>query len=201
MNYRQIFARKNERKKQIKNLCPAIRDDAGIYMFYRWSEEKQKWCVYIGQSQTSVWERCASHLDGYKKKNASHIDKSLFTHKLATQKEDGWQLKILTYCMPEYCNGLEQEYIAQYRKLDAIVYNITIGSQGKGKVDFQERSQERLKRYKNGKNKGKNAILKQIKVYFDKYIDAVVKEPTNKIKQRKLQEFMEILNEADKREN
>lgn len=199
MNYRQIFARKNARKQQIKQLCPDIEDKAGIYMFYRWSEEKQKWCCYIGQSQTSVWERCASHLDGYKTKNASHIDKSLFTHKLATQKKDGWQLKILTYCMPEYCNGLEQEYIAQYRKLDAIVYNVTIGSQGKGKVDFQERSQEKLKRYKNGKSKGKIATLRQIKVYFDKYLDFVIKGKETKIKARKLQEFKELLDEADNR--
>ena len=195
-NYRQIFARKNARKQQIKQLCPDIEDKAGIYMFYRWSEEKQKKCVYIGQAKTSVLDRCASHLDGYKSKNPSHIDKSLYVHKLFTQKSDGWKLKILTYCVAEQCDYLEQEFIRQYRTLDVVeLYNVTIGSQGKGKVDFQERSQEKLKRYKNGKNKGKIAILRQIKVYFDKYLDFVIKEPQNKIKQRKLQEFRELLNE------
>lgn len=193
MNYRQIFAIKNERKKQIKELCPTIQDSSGIYLFYRWSEEKQKTCCYIGQSQTSVWERCASHLDGYKTKNPSHIDKSLYKHKLATQQKHGWHLQILEYCSPEKCNELEQKYIAEYRQYNYDLYNITIGSQGEGKVDFQERSLERLKRYKNGKNKGKNAILKQIKVYFDKYLDVLVKEPTNKIKERKLKEFIELL--------
>ena len=196
MNYRQIFARKNARKQQIKQLCPEIKDSPGIYMFYRWSEEKQKKCVYIGQAQKSCLERCASHLDGYKAKNPSHIDKSLYVHKLFTQKSDGWKLKILTYCTAEQCNYLEQEFIRQYRTLDVVeLYNVTIGSQGKGKFDFQERSQEKLKRYKNGKSKGKIATLRQIKVYFDKYLDFVIKGKETKIKARKLQEFRELLDE------
>ena len=200
MNYRQIFARKNARKQQIKQLCPEIKDSPGIYMFYRWSEEKQKKCVYIGQAQKSCLERCASHLDGYKTKNPSHIDKSLFVHKIATQKPDGWNLEILQYCEPENCNELEQKYIAFYRTLENTeLYNVTIGSQGKGKVDFQERSQEKLKRYKNGKSKGKIATLCQIKVYFDKYLDFVIKGKETKIKARKLQEFRELLDEADNR--
>ena len=195
MNYRQIFAKKNERKKQIKQLCPTIQDTSGIYMFYRWSEEKQKWCVYIGQSQASCLERCASHLNGYKSKNPSHIDKSLKNHGIYDKNNlSGWKLKMLKYCEPQDCNYWEQHFIARYRQIaDAELYNITIGSQGEGKVDFQERSQERLKRYKNGKDKGRNAVLKQVKTYFDKYLDAVIKEPTNKIKEKKLKEFMELL--------
>lgn len=192
--------RKNARKQQIKQICPDIEDKPGIYKFFRVNEQGEI-CVYIGQSVTSVWDRCASHLDGYKTKNPSHIDKSLYKHKLyGDYNRNGWQLVIITYCKPEMCDMLEQVYIDEERKLDYVkVYNITIGSQGKGKVDFQERSQEKLKRYKNGKNKGRNAILKQIKVYFDKYLDFVIKEPQNKIKQRKLQEFREMLNEADNR--
>ena len=194
MNYRQIFARKEARKRQIDLLVPGIQDRPGIYKFFRWKDGK--YCVYIGQSQTSVLERCASHLDGYKTKNPSHIDKSLYKHKLATQIKGGWDLEILQYCEPKDCNELERQYIALYRTLDNTeLYNVTIGSQGEGKVDFQERSQERLKRYKNGKNKGKIATLRQIKVYFDKYLDFVIKEPQNKIKERKLQEFRELLNE------
>ena len=197
MDYRKIYTIKNERKKQIKSLCPNIKEKSGIYLFYRWSEEKQKWCVYIGQSQTSCLERCATHLDGYKSKNPSHIDKSLFVHKLATQKADGWKLKILKYLKPEDCNFWEQYYIDKYRKMNAVspieLYNVTIGSQGKGKVDFQERSQEKLKRYKNGKVKGQNAVLKKVKTYFDKYLDFVIKGKETKIKQRKLKEFEEFL--------
>lgn len=194
MDYRKIYAIKKEREKQIKNLCPTAYDSSGIYMFYRWSEEKQKNCVYIGQSQTSCLERCATHLDGYKSKNPSHIDKSLFVHKLATQKTDGWKLKILKYLKPEDCNFWEQYYIDKYRKMGTVeLYNITIGSQGKGKVDFQERSQEQLKRYRNGKTKGQNAILKKVKTFFDKYLDFVIKGKETKIKQRKLKEFEELL--------
>lgn len=195
MDYKQIYAIKKEREKQIKKLCSNIQNKSGIYLFSRWSSIKQKWCMYVGQSQTSVLERCASHLDGYKKKNPSHIDKSLKAHGLYSEtNRDGWQLKILIYCEPEKCDFWEQYYIFQYRQVETYdVYNITIGSQGKGKVDFQERSQERLKRYKNGKTKGKNAVLKQVKIYFDKYLDYVIKGKPNKIKERKMKEFEELL--------
>lgn len=202
MDFKQIYAIKNERKKQIKSLCSNIKETSGIYMFYRWNEEKQKWCVYIGQSQTSVLERCATHLDGYKSKNPSHIDKSLKAHGLYSKtNKDGWMLKVLLYCEPDKCNLWEQHYIYQHRQVEAYyVYNITIGSQGKGKVDFQERSQEKLKRYKNGKTKGQNAVLKQVKLYFDKYLDYVIKGKPNKIKERKLKEFEELLKGENKNE-
>lgn len=35
MNYIQIIAIKKERRKQIKQLLPSIKDESGIYMFYR----------------------------------------------------------------------------------------------------------------------------------------------------------------------
>jgi hypothetical protein len=194
MDYRQIYSIKQRRKEQIKKLCPDIADKSGIYLFYRWKIEEQKWCMYIGQSQTSVWERCASHLDGYKKKNPSHIDNSLKTHGISTNKTSGWMLRVLCYCRPKECNELEQKYIESYRQGERnIVYNITIGSQGKGKVDFQERNHERLMRYKNGKAKGEKAVLDKIKVYFDKYLDYVIKGKPNKTKERKLKEFEELL--------
>ena len=194
MNYRQIYAIKQKRKAQIKELCPKISEKSGIYLFFRWKIEEQKWAVYIGQAK-NLLERCASHLDGYKTKNPSHIDKSLKKHGICTEATpNGWQLMILQECDYSECDELEKKYIEIYRKEDKhIVYNVTIGSQGKGKVDFQERSQEQLKRYKHGKAQGEKELLERIKVYFDKYLDFVIKGKTNKIKERKLKEFEELL--------
>lgn len=196
MDYRKIYAIKKEREKQILKLCNVIGNyKSGIYLFYRWSKEKKKWCCYVGQATKSMLERCASHLDGYKSKNPSHIDKSLKTHGVySLDNPDGWKLKILCVCPAIDCNHFEQQYIDAYRNLkDVELYNITIGSQGKGKVDFQERSQEKLKRYRNGKTKGQNAILKKVKTFFDKYLDYIIKGKETKIKQRKLKEFEELL--------
>lgn len=195
MDYRQIFAINQKRKEQIKKLCPDIKNKSGIYLFYRWKPEEQKWCLYIGQSKTSVLERCANHLDGYKAKNPSHIDKSIKTHGLYSGDNSlGWNLKILRYCKPEECDELEQQYIDTYRKGERnIVYNITIGGQCEGKVDFQERSQEKLKRYRNGRLKGENAVLTKVKTYFEKYLDFVIKGKPNKIKERKYKEFEEMI--------
>ena len=34
---------------------------------------------------------------------------------------------------------------------------------------------------------------KQVKEFFDKYLDCVIKEPSNKVKERKKKEFEELL--------
>lgn len=103
---------------------------------------------------------------------------------------------ILQECDKKDLDKLEQKYIELYRKEDKhIVYNVTIGSQSKGKVDFQQRSQEKLKRYKNGKAQGEKEILDKVKTFFDKYLDFVIKGKPTKLKERKLKEFEEFLND------
>ena len=194
-NYAQLYTIKQERRKQIKQLLPSIEDKSGIYMFYRKKEDKT--CVYIGLATKSVWDRCSQHLDGYKTKNPSHIDKSLKTHGLySSQNEDGWKLSILTYCSSDKCNELEQMYISHYRSMENIViYNITIGSQGKGKVDFQERNQTKLKSYANGKQIGYEKARKEIALLFTKYLTYNVKK-ANILSQKAKERFEKFLKGA-----
>ena len=198
-NYAQLYAIKQERRKQIKQLLPSIEDKSGIYMFYRKKEDKT--CVYIGLATKSVWDRCSQHLDGYKTKNPSHIDKSLKTHGLySSQNEDGWKLSILTYCSSDKCNKLEQMYISHYRSMENIViYNITIGSQGKGKVDFQERNQTKLKSYANGKQIGYEKARKEIALLFAKYLTYDVKK-ANILSQKAKERFEKFLKGASENE-
>ena len=194
MNYRQIYAIKKKRKEQIKELCPEIDETSGIYIFLRWKKEEKKWCVYIGQAK-NLLERCANHLDGYKTKNPSHIDKSLKTHGIRTKENpEGWLLNVVAKCSIDELDTMEKDFIEYYRKKgNTKLYNITIGGQNEGKVDFQERSQEKLKRYKHGKEQGEKKVLEKVKTYFDKYLDYVIKGKPNKIKERKLKEFEDFL--------
>lgn len=193
MNYKQIFAIRKKRREQILKLYP-MKDESGIYAFTR--NKDGKTVIYVGQSKTSVLDRCAAHLEGYKKKNPSHIDKSLKAHGLRSEDNpDGWNVEILWYCKPSDCDALEKETIAFYRKKGVELYNITVGGQDEGKVDFQERSQEQLKRYRHGKAQGKKEILEKVRTFFAKYLDFVIKGKPNKIKERKLREFKELLGE------
>lgn len=193
-NYRQIYAMKNERKKQILKVNPNIGTGSGIYMFFRTKEETNQFCVYVGQAK-NILERCAGHLEGYKKQNPSHIDLSLKTHGLIIKDYlFGWNVSVLEYCDKSKLNELEQKWIQNYReKENVILYNVTIGSQGTGKVDFQERKQTQLKRYSNGKNFGYEKARKEIKYLFDKYLDFTIKGKPTKLKIKALSKFEEFL--------
>ena len=192
-NYRQIYAIKNERKQQILKVNPNIGTGSGIYNFFRNKEDK--FCIYIGQAK-NILERCVSHLEGYKSKNPSHIDLSLKTHGLITKDPlDGWNVSVLEYCETSKLNELEQKWIDHYRsKENVILYNITVGSQGAGKVDFQERKLTQLKRYSNGKNYGYEKARKEIKHLFDKYLDFSIKGKPTKLKEKAVEKFNNFLN-------
>ena len=190
MNYRQIFARKKAEQEKLLKLNPRLTNNSGIYIFIR--EENGFKYAYIGQA-VHLLDRLVSHLQGYEQ----HIDRSLKKHKLyKADNETGWQLKFFE-CSQDKLDVLEQQTILDYATAGYQLLNKTSGSQGVGKFTIDE-GKER-KGYTQGKNDGKIATLKQIKVYFDKYLDFVIKEPQNKIKARKLQEFRELLNEADNR--
>ena len=64
---------------------------------------------------------------------------------------------------------------------------------GGGQYDKKGFEQEQTNGYYKGLKKGRENQLKEIKVYFDKYIDFVIKGKPNKIKERKLKEFEELL--------
>lgn len=188
-NYRQIFARKEEEKKKLLALNSQLDNQSGIYIFTRF-ENGFKF-AYVGQA-LHLLDRLISHLQGYEQ----HIDRSLKKHKLwSKDNPNGWQIKFI-HCHQENLNAIEQQMILEYATSGYQMLNKTSGSQGTEKFAIVDNQR---KGYLQGKNDGKIAILRQIKVYFDKYLDFVIKEPQNKIKQRKLQEFKELLDEADNR--
>ena len=175
-------------KKLIKLLCPEINNKSGIYLFYRDNEKNEK-CFYVGQAK-DLLNRTAQHLVCKKQ----HIDKSLYVH--GTYREDnpnGWKLKVLYWCSPNNLDYWEQNYIDYFLKKGYKSYNVTGGGQFNKKKDIGERQQTKLKSYKNGKDLGYEKARKQVKQYFEKYLDYVIKDKTNKIKEKKLKEFEEFL--------
>ena len=188
-NYRQIFARKEEEKKKLLALNSQLDNQSGIYIFTRF-ENGFKF-AYVGQA-LHLLDRLISHLQGYEQ----HIDRSLKKHKLwSKDNPNGWQIKFI-HCHQENLNAIEQQMILEYATSGYQMLNKTSGSQGTEKFAIVDNQR---KGYLQGKNDGKIATLRQIKVYFDKYLDFVIKGKETKIKARKLQEFKEILDEADNR--
>ena len=188
-NYRQIFARKEEEKKKLLALNSQLDNQSGIYIFTRF-ENGFKF-AYVGQA-LHLLDRLISHLQGYEQ----HIDKSLKKHKLwSKDNPNGWQIKFI-HCHQENLNAIEQQMILEYATSGYQMLNKTSGSQGTKKFAIVDNQR---KGYLQGKNDGKIATLRQIKVYFDKYLDFVIKGKETKIKARKLQEFRELLDEANNR--
>lgn len=196
INYRQLYAIQSKNEKLILKQCPTMPRKSGIYLFYRVNEKGEN-CAYVGQAK-DLLHRTAEHLSVQVKK--THIDKSLYVHKLYNQDNpQGWKVKVLVVCPLDELDISEQKYIDYYKgRSDVKLYNVTGGGQLDKKEDVGERLQVKLKSYKNGKNLGYEKAREQIKTYFEKYLDYSIKGKPNKIKERKLQEFTDFL--ADKNE-
>lgn len=188
MNYRQRYAMLNKYKQKWLELNPKLINNSGIYILTR-EENGFKYC-YIGQA-VRLLERLSSHMLGYQ-----HIDISLKKRGFYSKDNpQGWQVDFIEVPAKDL-DYQEQCFIKHYAMQG---YQLRYNKTGGGQYDKKGFEQEQTNGYYKGLKQGKIATLRQIKVYFDKYLDFVIKEPQNKIKARKLQEFMEMLNEADNR--
>ena len=192
MNYRQIFAVKNKLKQDLLKVNSQLDNNSGIYVFTRYDENGFKY-AYIGQALHLI-DRLVSHLQGYEQ----WIDLSLKKHKLKSEQNIyGWNISFV-HCAKDNLNEIETQTIKQYADYGYQLRNKTSGSQGVGKATITDGQR---KGYLQGKNDGKIATIRQIRLFFDKYLNFDIKEPTNKIKQRKLEEFRELLYGTDKEED
>lgn len=191
MENRQRLAILGDCKKIIKRICPEITTKSGIYLFYRINEENEQ-CFYVGQAK-NLLNRTAQHLMGRKQ----HLDKSIYVHKLYNaENPHGWKLKVLKICQPYEMDELEQKYIQYFLSKSQKCYNVAGGGQLDKAQDVGQRFEVKLKNYRSGKLYGYNKALEQVKVFFDKYLDFVIKGKPNKIKEKKFAEFTELLNQV-----
>lgn len=187
-NYLRAKAIEQKNKEQILRICPDMQDRSGIYMFYRADENGNVFARYIGKSETSLIERCASHLNGYKQ----HIDKSIKNHGLWSEDNPtGWQVCVLEYCLPQECNEREQWYIRFCQKIGASLHNVESGGTT-GKTDINERKPTRG--YRDGVAQGERNVIKKIANLFDLHLKAVTKaDKPSKNAIKALEKFNQLL--------
>ena len=185
LNYKQIYARKAERENRIKKICPNIPRESGIYVFYRTDEAGIR-RAYCGQA-VNLLERCASHLAEY-----DHIALSLKKHGFYSADNNfGWKLTFET-CSKEELDKNEVSTIKIYADKGFQMYNITAGSQSKGKIVTGEYKQP--KTYMQGIQQGYKKASKEVANLFDKHLNYSKKsDKPNKNQDRAMQKFEEFL--------
>ena len=192
MDLKQRFAILNKYKKVVRELCDnELTIDSGIYIFYR-TNENGEMCFYVGQAK-NLLQRTAEHLMGKKQ----HIDKSIYVHKLYSEDNPtGWKLRVLINCREEDLDHFEKFYIDFNKQQGFKCYNVSSGGQGSERdKDVGERVHTKLKSYKNGKDKGYNKAISEVRTLFAKYLDVSIKGKESKIKLKKLDEFKKLISE------
>lgn len=190
VNYSQVFAIKAKNERIIKQMCPEATNRAGIYCFYRISEEGFK-NAYVGLATKSLLTRMAQHLSGYNQ----HIDLSIKKYKLydAEKNPYGYKCKVICYCnSEEECNEKEQYYIKKVADAGWQLKNVTGGSQGKGKFGISENKP--AKGYYDGKKQGRKDLAKEIRDVVEKYL-AISTKKEGKLAQNGLKKFWDLISE------
>lgn len=187
INYKQLFARQKEIEKVLKIACPTINNNSGIYFLTRKDEDKNY--AYIGKG-VDVLRRMVSHMQGYEQR----VDISLRKRGLyGDSNELGWRLNVL-YFPKEVLDEKERYYIEQYRNNGYIMYNIESGGTINKEIIGERKSP---KTYRDGVAYGELKAKRKIKELFEKYLNYSIKGQSNKIKEKKLNEFEEWLIEHD----
>ena len=186
MNYRQIYARKAECEKRIKEVCPQATHESGIYCFTRVDEDGFKF-AYVGQASKSLLTRLGEHLVGYQ-----HIDLSIKKHGLYSQENPyGYKVDILCKCPAEECNEKEQYYIKKAADAGYQLRNHNSGSQGKGRRTFDNAKPS--KTYREGLAMGYLNARRDVAHWFSLHLNVSMKKPT-KNAEKALAKFQEFIN-------
>lgn len=192
-NYKQIYAMKAERENRIKKICPGIPYSSGIYVFWRIDEAGIR-RAYCGQA-VKLCERCASHLAEY-----DHIALSLKKHNFySADNPHGWKLWFET-CSANELDDKEVERIKQLADAGFQMYNVTAGSQSKGKLVTGQYKPP--KTYREGIEAGKKSLAKQLSEIIQKHLTVSVREDKqgNKVSEKQLEKFNSLLDENNYKE-
>ena len=186
MNYRQLYAIKKANKERILKVCPNCPETSGIYFLLR--KEGGFKFAYIGKAKTLL-SRLADHLQGY----TQHIDLSIKKRGIYDKEKNpyGWDFTVMQYCDECELDEREKFWIYSYARSGFQMLNATAGGQGKGKV-ATDNTRPR-KGYRDGVEQGEKNIRAQLRELFTKYLCASVRDPANKVKERKLKEFEDMM--------
>lgn len=185
MNYSEQL---RDNKKLITSLFGAIPETSGIYIFARKDADTGIKFAYVGQAK-HLLTRLAEHLQGYQ-----HIDLSLKKRGFKTEQNQGGYT-IRWHEFPQERLDDEEKYYIKLMSQGYQLLNKTAGGQGQGKFDIAERKPP--KTYREGLKQGEINALRRVKVLFDKYLTYDIKGACNAVKQRKKEEFEEMLARED----
>ena len=192
-NYKQVFAKKSETERRLREICPeAAVHQSGIYFYTR--EDMDGKHAYIGKA-VDLCERTISHLNGYQQR----IDISLKSRKFYSQlNPSGWKLNVLYYPKAEL-DKWEQYWIDQYRNAGVDLYNVESGGTD-GKTIIGERKPP--KTYREGVVYGKRSLAKELCHIIETHGFVIEPQKHNKVTEKALNKFWELLNfENEKGEN
>lgn len=186
MNYRQIYARKAECEKRIKEVCPDCPNTSGIYFIYR--EENGFRFMYIGKAK-HLLSRLADHTKGY----PQHIDASIKKRGFWSEENpNGYKVKYLRFPETEL-DEQEQHYIKVYANQGWQMLNIESGGTN-GKTNIGNRKP--TKTYREGLAQGYMNARREVAHWFSLHLNASMKKPT-KNAEKALAKFQDFINLED----
>ena len=183
-NYKQIFAKKSETERRLREICPeAATHRSGIYFYTR--EDMDGKHAYIGKS-VDLAERTISLMNGYQQR----IDISLKSRGFYSElNPSGWKLNVLYYPKAEL-DKWESYWIDQYKTAGVDLYNVESGGTD-GKTIIGERKPP--KSYRDGLAQGQKALAKELRHIIDTHHFEIKPQKDNKITQKALAKFWELL--------
>lgn len=199
-NYLKAQERMNKMCEYLFAYDNRLNETPGIYILTRVNpptkDGTQKKYVYIGQSLNLIL-RVSQHMVQF----SQRIDISLKQRGLYYAKSNpfGWKIDVY-YCNEDELDQKEREFIKAAQEQGYELYNITSGGQDEGKEDINQRASG--KGYRDGLKMGKISAYREIKEFFDKYLDYQPKRTENSVKKngelkeiyiKKQIEFKELL--------
>lgn len=190
-NYKQIFAKKSETERRLREICPeAATHRSGIYFYTR--EDMGGKHAYLGKA-VDITERTISHINGYQQR----IDISLKSRGFYSElNPSGWKLNVLYYPKAEL-DKWEQYWIDRYRSEGVDLYNVESGGTD-GKTIIGERKPP--KTYREGVEYGKKSLARELRHIIETHGFTIEPSKRNKVTQKALAKFWELLGEDNENE-
>ena len=181
----QFYKKQAEAEKLLREVCPKALHRSGIYFYTR--EDMDGKFAYIGLA-VDLCDRSISHIIGHQQ----HIDISI--KKRGFYSEDnpsGWKLNVLYYPRNEL-EKWERYWIERYRAEGISLYNVESGGR-EGKEIIGDRKPP--KTYRDGLEQGRKTLARDLRHIIDTHLEIKLRKEDNKISQKALAKFWELLKE------
>jgi hypothetical protein len=185
---KRFYSKQEEAERLLFAVCPKADHRSGIYFYLR--EDTDGKYGYIGKA-TDLVSRNIAHIIGYQQ----HIDISIKKRGFYSKDNpSGWRLNVLYY-PKEDLDRWERHWIALYRESNYTLYNVESGGT-EGKEIIGERKPP--KTYRDGLVQGRKSLARELKHIIDTHLEIKLRKEDNKISQKALSKFWELLESEEK---